>query len=104
MGLTFVSLCVEVCCLGLEPLCYTHLHVILIMLMMTGQELLEVLEKMEITGRDVRAIGWMMIKTPPSRTPAGNVLIVEPSVAIDLAQLAMNFDRRHALYIQKLYH
>ena len=41
---------------------------------------------------------------PSSRTPARDVLIVEPCVAIDLVQLMMNFDRRCALCIQTLYH
>ena len=57
---------------------------------------------MEITGCQVRNNGWILI--PPSETPAGDVLTVEPCVAIDLAQLTMNFDRRCALCILKLYH
>ena len=43
-------------------------------------------------------------ETPPSRTPAGDLLTVEPCVAIDMAQLTMNFDRYCALWFQKLYH
>ena len=86
--------------------CDTHLRlsVILKTLTLTGQEFLEVLETMEITGREVRAIGWMMMKTPPCRTTAENVFTIQPYVIIDLAQLTMNFDRRYALCIQKLYH
>ena len=58
---------VEVCRLGLEPLCDTclRLSVILKTLRLTGQEFLLVLEKMEITGREVPTIGWMMIKHIP---------------------------------------
>ena len=58
---------------------------------------------MEITGREVHAINWMMVK-PPSRTPAGDLLTVVLCGVIDLTQLRMNLDRQHALYIQKLYH
>ena len=54
---------------------------------------------MKITVREVGAIEWMMIKHL-----AGDVLTVESCVAIDMAQLTMNFDRRYALCIQKLYH
>ena len=32
------------------------------------------------------------------------MLIVEPCLVIDLAQLTINFDRRYALCNQKLYH
>ena len=57
----------EVCRLGLEPLCDTHLHlsVILKTLMLTGQEFLEVKDNMEITGHEVRTIGWMIKHLPP---------------------------------------
>ena len=41
---------------------------------------------------------------PPSRTPAGDMLTVEPCVDINLEELTMNFDRRYALYIHKVYH
>ena len=58
---------------------------------------------MEITGREVWAIGWMVIKRLPAEL-LQEILIVEPCVAIDLAQLTMNFHRLYALYIQKLYH
>ena len=53
---------VEVCRLELEPLCDTHHHLSVIVktLTLTGQEFLEVYEKMEITGREVRTIRWMI--------------------------------------------
>jgi hypothetical protein len=56
--------------MGLEPLCDNNLclSVILKTLTLTGQEFLEVQEKMEITGSEVR-------------TPAGDLLSVEPCVA-----------------------
>ena len=60
---------------------------------------------MEITGREVRAIGWMFIKHLPAELlqelcwPSSRVY-----VAIDLTQLTMNFDRRHVSWIQNLYH
>ena len=54
-------------------------------------------EKMKITGREVRAIGWMMIKQTPSRNSPGDVSTVEPCVTIAIAHLMMNFDRRYAL-------
>ena len=68
VGQTFVSCVVEVFRLGLEPLCDTHLHlsVILKTLTLTEQEIIELKEKMEITGREVRAIGWMVIKHLPA--------------------------------------
>jgi hypothetical protein len=57
---------VEVCRMGLEPLCDNHLRcsVILKTLMLTGQEFIEVYEKMEITGSEVRAVGWMIKHLP----------------------------------------
>ena len=58
---------------------------------------------MEINGREVRAIGWMMIKHLPAEH-LQEMSTVEPCVAIDLAQLMMNFDRCYGLCIQKLYH
>ena len=56
---------------------------------------------MEITGREVRVIGWKIKHLPAELLR--DVLTVEPCVAIDLAQLTMNFDRRYALRIQELY-
>ena len=58
----------EVCHLGLEPLCCTHLHlsVILKMLALIGREFLEVKEKMKITEREARAIGWIVFKHLPA--------------------------------------
>ena len=38
--------------------------------------------------------------TPPSRTPAGDVLTIETCVAIDLVQMTKNFDHCDALCIQ----
>ena len=58
---------------------------------------------MRITGHEVWTIGWMIIKHLPSEPSARDMLTVEQCVAIDLAQLMMNFDRRYALCIQKLY-
>ena len=68
VGPMFISCVVEVYRLGLEPLCDTHLHlsVILKTLTLTGQEFLEVKEKTEITGHEVRTIGWMIIKHLPA--------------------------------------
>ena len=56
---------------------------------------------MEITKGEARAIGLM--NHHPCLTAAGDGLIVEPCVAIDLAQMKINFDRRYALCFQKLY-
>ena len=57
---------IEVCRLGLEPLCDTHLSlsVILKTPILTGHEFLEVYEKMEITWYEARAIGWMIKHIP----------------------------------------
>ena len=64
MGPTIVTCVVEVWRLGLEPLCDTHLGLFVIpkTLTLTGVEFLEVEEKMEITGLEVRAIWCIMIK------------------------------------------
>jgi hypothetical protein len=49
-----------------KPLFDNHLclSVILKTLTLTGQEFLEVQEKMEITGSEVRAVGWMIKQLP----------------------------------------
>ena len=104
MGPTLVSFVVEVCRLGFEPQRHSSpplSHSENADADRTG--IFELQENMKITGREVWAIRWMMIETPPSRIPARDVLTVKPCLAVDLAQLTMNFDRRYALSIQKLY-
>ena len=53
---------------------------------------------MDVTGREVSAIGKLMISCRIY------VLTVQPYVAIDLAKQTINFDRLNALCIQKPYH
>ena len=59
---------------------------------------------MEITGHEIQAIEWMMIKHLPVELLQEMLLSVKTCVDIDLTQLMMNFDRRYALCIQKLDH
>ena len=100
-GINFCILCRRSLRLGLEPLCDPHLRLSVTLKTPTGQEFLGVEQKMEITVRKVRDV-WSMIKHIPAES--GDVLTVESCVATDLAKQTMNFDRRSALCIQKLYH
>ena len=50
-------------------------------------------KKMEITGRDVWIIGWLMIKHLPAEL-LQEMCWPSSRVTIDLAQLTMNFDQR----------
>ena len=56
---------------------------------------------MEITGREVQSVGWMLIKHLSAEL-LQDVLTVEPCVAIDMVQLTMNFDPCCALFSKKL--
>ena len=95
MGPTFVSCVVEVCRLGLEPPCHSSYPLTGISSGVTK------FENHWKVGPNYRLDDdW----TPPSRTPAVDVLTVESCVVIDLTQLKINFHRRYALYIQNLYH
>ena len=100
-GTTLVSCVLEACRLRLESLWHSFPSVILKTL--TGQEFLEVYEKMEITGREIRDMGRMMIKHLPAEL-LQKMWWPSSRVAIDLAYLTINLDLRYALFIQKLYH
>ena len=95
---------IEVCHLGLEPLCDTHLclSVILKTLMLTGQKFLEVTPStlLCVLVSAVLACTWRIIflnrcSWPFCATRSGKLL---------LTQLTMNFDRHCALCIKKCYH
>ena len=58
---------------------------------------------MEITGCEVRAIGWMMIKHLPAELLQG-MCWLQSCVAMDLAPLKINLNRLYGLHIWKLYH
>ena len=103
----FVSCVVEVCRLGLEPLWHSSPS-------LCHSENAEANRTGISWG--VRKYGNLWARGPgyrvdddyckhlPVELLAGDVLTVEPCVAIDLAHLTMNFNRRYALCIQKNYH